>query len=83
MSSSQTTGFSPSAPAAPSPSPRLARWQDRLNRPWRAFNVGCNCNRVNLHYGYMQSPNIPRTLREARYDQPDYRGQERMGFLLT
>ena len=25
--------------------PRWARWQDRLNRPWRAFNVGCNCNR--------------------------------------
>ena len=23
---------------------RLARWQDRLNRPWR-FVVGCNCNR--------------------------------------
>ena len=28
-----------------SPDPRRARWQDRLNRPWRAFNVGCNCNR--------------------------------------
>jgi ubiquinone/menaquinone biosynthesis C-methylase UbiE len=25
--------------------PKLARWQDRLNRPWRAFNIGCNCNR--------------------------------------
>jgi SAM-dependent methyltransferase len=25
--------------------PKLARWQDRLNGPWRAFNVGCNCNR--------------------------------------
>jgi ubiquinone/menaquinone biosynthesis C-methylase UbiE len=24
---------------------RLARWQDRLNRPWRAFGHGCNCNR--------------------------------------
>ncbi|MDQ3893244.1 MAG: class I SAM-dependent methyltransferase [Actinomycetota bacterium] len=24
--------------------PRLARWQDRLNRPWRVV-VGCNCNR--------------------------------------
>lgn len=28
-----------------SPDPRTARWQDRLNRPWRALNVGCNCNR--------------------------------------
>jgi ubiquinone/menaquinone biosynthesis C-methylase UbiE len=25
--------------------PKLARWQDRLNPPWRAFNLGCNCNR--------------------------------------
>jgi ubiquinone/menaquinone biosynthesis C-methylase UbiE len=24
---------------------RLARWQDRLNGPWRAFGHGCNCNR--------------------------------------
>jgi ubiquinone/menaquinone biosynthesis C-methylase UbiE len=26
--------------------PKLARWQDRLNRPWRALNIGCNCNRA-------------------------------------
>jgi ubiquinone/menaquinone biosynthesis C-methylase UbiE len=26
-------------------SPRLARWQDRLEGPWRAFAVGCRCNR--------------------------------------
>jgi SAM-dependent methyltransferase len=25
--------------------PRLARWQDRLHRPWRLFADGCNCNR--------------------------------------
>ena len=25
--------------------PRLARWQDRLHRPWRFFADGCNCNR--------------------------------------
>lgn len=25
--------------------PRLARWQDRLHGPWRAFADGCNCNR--------------------------------------
>lgn len=28
-----------------SPDPRLARWQDRLHRPWRFVGVGCNCNR--------------------------------------
>jgi ubiquinone/menaquinone biosynthesis C-methylase UbiE len=27
---------------------RLARWQDRLVRPWRAFGYGCNCNRRTL-----------------------------------
>ena len=26
-------------------SQRLARWQDRFERPWRAFAVGCRCNR--------------------------------------
>jgi len=26
-------------------SPRLARWQDRLARPWAAFALGCRCNR--------------------------------------
>jgi ubiquinone/menaquinone biosynthesis C-methylase UbiE len=31
-----------------SDSPRWARWQDRLNRPWRAFADGCNCNRTTL-----------------------------------
>jgi ubiquinone/menaquinone biosynthesis C-methylase UbiE len=25
--------------------PRLARWQDRLNRPWGLVADGCNCNR--------------------------------------
>jgi ubiquinone/menaquinone biosynthesis C-methylase UbiE len=25
--------------------PKVARWQDRLHRPWRAFGHGCNCNR--------------------------------------
>ncbi|MGF7211109.1 KUP system potassium uptake protein [Skermanella aerolata] len=39
------------------------------DRRVRGIDLSCNCNRVNLHYGYMQSPNIPRTLREARYDQ--------------
>jgi ubiquinone/menaquinone biosynthesis C-methylase UbiE len=31
-----------------SDSPRWARWQDRLNGPWRAFAEGCNCNRRTL-----------------------------------
>jgi ubiquinone/menaquinone biosynthesis C-methylase UbiE len=26
-------------------SPALARWQDRLEAPWRRFAVGCRCNR--------------------------------------
>lgn len=26
-------------------SPKLARWQDRLNPVWRFVNDGCNCNR--------------------------------------
>jgi ubiquinone/menaquinone biosynthesis C-methylase UbiE len=25
--------------------PGLARWQDRLERPWRLFGDGCHCNR--------------------------------------
>src|SRR3954452_11209114 len=29
-----------------SESPTLARWQDRLARPWRAFARGCRCNRA-------------------------------------
>jgi ubiquinone/menaquinone biosynthesis C-methylase UbiE len=27
------------------PGSKRARWQNRLNRPWRAFACGCNCNR--------------------------------------
>jgi ubiquinone/menaquinone biosynthesis C-methylase UbiE len=30
------------------PEPGLARWQDRLHGPWRAFGHGCNCNRDTL-----------------------------------
>jgi ubiquinone/menaquinone biosynthesis C-methylase UbiE len=26
-------------------SPRVARWQDRLEAPWRHFGAGCRCNR--------------------------------------
>ena len=28
--------------------PKLARWQDRLHRPWYLFGNGCNCNRDTL-----------------------------------
>ena len=28
--------------------PGLARWQERLNPPWRVFGHGCNCNRDTL-----------------------------------
>ena len=31
-----------------SQSPRLARWQDRLEQPWRRFASGCRCNRDTL-----------------------------------
>ena len=29
-----------------SDSPTLARWQDRLDKPWRCFARGCRCNRA-------------------------------------
>jgi ubiquinone/menaquinone biosynthesis C-methylase UbiE len=28
--------------------PRIARWQDRVHRPWRFVAHGCNCNRDTL-----------------------------------
>ena len=31
-----------------SDSPRWARWQDRLETPWRHFAAGCRCNRDTL-----------------------------------
>jgi SAM-dependent methyltransferase len=31
-----------------SESPRAARWQDRLARPWAAFAQGCRCNQATL-----------------------------------
>ena len=30
--------------------PGLARWQDRLHKPWFAFGDGCNCNRPVLEH---------------------------------
>lgn len=29
-------------------SPRVARWQDRLETPWRHFAAGCRCNRETI-----------------------------------
>jgi hypothetical protein len=31
-----------------SPEPGLARWQDRLHKPWLVFANGCHCNRDTL-----------------------------------
>ena len=31
-----------------SPEPGLARWQDRLEKPWWVFGHGCHCNRDTL-----------------------------------
>jgi ubiquinone/menaquinone biosynthesis C-methylase UbiE len=31
-----------------SPEPRLAQWQDRLEKPWLVFGFGCHCNRDSL-----------------------------------
>jgi ubiquinone/menaquinone biosynthesis C-methylase UbiE len=31
-----------------STTPRLARWQRRLARPWRAFALGCRCDQATL-----------------------------------
>ena len=31
-----------------SDSPLLARWQDRLARPWQRFAEGCRCNRATI-----------------------------------
>jgi ubiquinone/menaquinone biosynthesis C-methylase UbiE len=32
-----------------SQSPRAARWQDRLETPWRHFAAGCRCNRDTIN----------------------------------
>jgi ubiquinone/menaquinone biosynthesis C-methylase UbiE len=40
--------------------PRLARWQDRLEKPWRFLGDGCHCNRDTLS-----------TIRAAGFDVPE------------
>lgn len=52
------------------PEPGLARWQDRLERPWRAFGAGCHCNRDTvagiqaspLHIEDLQRGEVPRAV---------------------
>ena len=39
---------------------RLARWQDRLEAPWRAFAYGCRCNRDTLRLLASESFDISR-----------------------
>jgi ubiquinone/menaquinone biosynthesis C-methylase UbiE len=49
-----------------SDSPRLARWQDRLEAPWRAFAQGCRCNRDTLAV-LQQATLAPRHLRRGEW----------------
>jgi ubiquinone/menaquinone biosynthesis C-methylase UbiE len=48
-------------------SPRLARWQDRLAAPWRAFAVGCRCNQPTLEL-------LARELRLGEVERAGWRG---------
>lgn len=50
-----------------SESPRLARWQDRLERPWAAFAEGCRCNQDTL-------ATISARLRVERIERARWRG---------
>jgi SAM-dependent methyltransferase len=46
---------------------RLARWQERLAGPWKAFADGCRCNQETLGL-------IERALRITRLERDDWRG---------
>jgi ubiquinone/menaquinone biosynthesis C-methylase UbiE len=46
-------------------SARLARWQDRLEAPWRAFAVGCRCNRDTV--ALLGAANFECELRQASW----------------
>ena len=46
-------------------SPRAARWQDRLNRPWSWYACGCQCNRDTVSSIEAESF----ALRELRHDR--------------
>ena len=45
--------------------PGLARWQDRLNRPWGWYGCGCNCNRDTV----AAIESSPLNLTDVRADQ--------------
>ena len=50
--------------------PRLARWQDRLHRPWRLFGNGCNCNRPTPATLEASSLTVDRMERDALEKMP-------------
>lgn len=50
-----------------SDNPKLARWQDRLHKPWAAIGEGCQCNRDTLAL-------IQRHLRTSQVDKERWRG---------
>jgi ubiquinone/menaquinone biosynthesis C-methylase UbiE len=51
-----------------SPEPGLARWQDRLEKPWRFLGDGCHCNRdtvaaistAGFELGELERPEFPK-----------------------
>jgi ubiquinone/menaquinone biosynthesis C-methylase UbiE len=51
-----------------SPEPGLARWQDRLEKPWRFLGDGCHCNRdtvaainsAGFEVGSVEHPELPK-----------------------
>jgi ubiquinone/menaquinone biosynthesis C-methylase UbiE len=51
-----------------SPDPGLAKWQDRLEKPWRFLGDGCHCNRdtvsaisaAGLKLGDVEQPEFPK-----------------------
>jgi len=49
-----------------SDSPTLARWQDRLDEPWRRFARGCRCNRATAELIVACGFELP-TLRVAKW----------------
>ena len=49
-----------------SDSPRLARWQDRLERPWHAFAAGCHANRSTVQL-LRESPLEVEVVENERY----------------
>jgi len=51
-----------------SPNPDLAKWQDRLEKPWRFLGDGCHCNRdtesaleaAGFHLSDVEHPELPK-----------------------